>query len=209
MKYSTNIIVISLLITININSLAQQNLIINFTSDYYDTPIVLDSILIRNIGRQCDTMLYSPDTSLVLLYYMGVDENKLNESLFSISQNYPNPALNGKTSFDLFINKKDQLTIKMFDLNANLVADYTNTFSQGLHTFNIFIANRGIYLLKAIIGDQCQSIKIVCMGNQAIKASSIRYGSINGNPYQNQKTRNIDQGFSFELGDTFVVCWLC
>ena len=61
----------------------QQSLEVSFKARHYEGQDVgLDSILAKNINRNCDTMLYAPDTILELLFYVGLDENKANKNLF-------------------------------------------------------------------------------------------------------------------------------
>lgn len=181
---------------------SQQTLEVSFKARHYEGEDVgLDSIRIKNINRNCDTMLFAPDTILELLFYVGLDEVKANTNLFTVSQNYPNPVTNGKTSVNIFMPIQDQLFIKVFDLQGYLVADYTNVLSRGLHSFDFVVGNPGTYLITAITNNQLQSVKVMSLGSRNQK-SKIEYASYKEKAKPNLKTRQINNGFWYEPGDT-------
>jgi len=74
-KFTYFILVFILVLTTN-NFAQRPNLEISFTSLYYGQYVSLDSIMIKNLSQGGDTMLYSPDTTLVLEYTVGINENK-------------------------------------------------------------------------------------------------------------------------------------
>ena len=69
---------------------------LSFTAIYNSQSIPLDSIYIENLTMGGDTVLHGEETILVL-NYLGNDyfEGK-GEPGFKISQNYPNPIINGE-----------------------------------------------------------------------------------------------------------------
>jgi len=180
----------------------QQSLEVSFKARHYEGQDVgLDSILAKNINRNCDTMLYAPDTILELLFYVGLDENKANKNLFYISKNYPNPTITGKTSVKIFMPQQDQLFIKVFDLQGYLVTEYTNILNKGSHSFDFFVGIPGTYLLTAMTRNQLQTVKIMSFGSNSQKPR-IEYGSYREEIIPNQKTEQLINGFWFEPGDT-------
>lgn len=195
-----------ILIILSLNSTstyAQQTLEISFKARHYEGQALgLDSILIKNINRNCDTTLYAPDTILNLLFYVGMDENKAIENSFNISQNYPNPVIMGKTSVDIFMPHQDRVFIKVFDITGNLVTHYNIIISNGMHTFDFYIENRGTYLLTAMTGGQFKSVKIMSLGNKSNQESRIEYGTFKESTILNLKTKQLNGGFWFEPGDT-------
>lgn len=202
MKNNFKILLICVLLFGNL-VFAQQTLEVSFKARHYEGEDVgLDSILIKNINRNCDTTLYAPDTILNLLIYVGMDENKLNESLFNVSQNYPNPVIMGKTSVDIFMPHQDRVFIKVFDITGNLVTHYNSIISNGMHTFDFYIENRGTYLLTAMTGGQFISVKIMSLGNKTNQESRIEYGTFKESTKLNLKTKQLNGGFWFEPGDT-------
>lgn len=68
MKKFLFVLLINILLFGNL-AIAQQPLEVSFKARHYEGEDVgLDSILIKNINRNCDTMLYAPDTTLMLLF---------------------------------------------------------------------------------------------------------------------------------------------
>ena len=68
--------------------------------------VQLDSIKVMNRTQGGDTVLYWPDTLLVLDYQVGVSEINNNVGTFRVFQNFPNPVTD-KTTVSLFIPEKD------------------------------------------------------------------------------------------------------
>lgn len=150
---------VSILLMIYSLGIAQQSIELTFSGNYYGEYIDLDSILVKNMSRSCDTVLYPPDTSLVLFYTVGIIE--IIKNSFSISQNYPNPSVNGNTSFDILMPKNGQITFQLFDLKSNTSVKYSNIIEQGIYTFNISNLNNGPYILTATTDNIFESIKIM------------------------------------------------
>ena len=183
-------------------SFAQQNLAISFTARYYGNPVGLDSILIRNITRGCDTTLYAPDTVLVLDYAVGLDENILDGPSFSISQNHPNPVTQGNTSFEVQMKKAGYLTLEVVNINGIhdvIVSKYLET---GKHVFEYFPARKGMYLLLASNGGQMRNIKIVNYSEYTFPVSKLVYKSNEFEPSQSLKSKTISSNFEYSWADT-------
>jgi len=68
MKKPISILLFSLLLIVGEFVVAQQTLEVSFAARHYEgEEVSLDSILVKNINRNCDTMLYAPDTNLCCL----------------------------------------------------------------------------------------------------------------------------------------------
>ena len=95
-------------------------------------------------------MLYTPDTVL-RLYLVGVNEHTLpRTNSFSVSQNYPHPFI-GQTSIDVFIEKADDIEIRIFDLLGREHASFEGVFEAGKHTFMFSPGNESFYFFSAFV----------------------------------------------------------
>lgn len=104
-------------------------------------------------------MLYAPDTVL-RLYLVDVNEHTLpRTNSFSVSQNYPHPFI-GQTSIDVFIEKADDIEIRIFDLLGREHASFEGVFEAGKHTFMFSPGNESFYFFSASYCGLTRSIKI-------------------------------------------------
>jgi uncharacterized protein (TIGR02145 family) len=202
MRTYLTLLVIIVLSVFTHNSFAQKNLEISFTARYYGEPVGLDSILIKNITRGCDTTLYAPDTVLVLDYAVGLVENILDKPSFSITQNHPNPVTQGFTSFEVQMDKAGHLTLQVVNVNGIHDVILSKHLETGKHIFEYFPARKGMYLLIASNGEQMQNIKIINYSEQTFPVSKLVYQSIEFEPSQSLKSKSISSHFEYTWADT-------
>lgn len=182
---------------------AQQTLEISFEGRHYEGEEVgLDSILIKNITRNCDTMLFAPDTSLVLLYYVGDNEIIIPENEFDLIQNYPNPMKNGKTYFDLVVSENTTVVFELFDLMGSSLLKINKDLMLGRHTYNLQIDMSGTFILRTHTGKRSKTIKIINQQNGGTGNISLEEHSLHSNFKEKLKPYNSTDGFWFEPGDT-------
>ena len=119
----------------------------------------LDSIRIINRTRQCDTMLYYPDT---VLYRWGVGIGELHEAFsdLAVFQNYPNPA-SGQTVIHLFIPERDDVEIIVTDLAGRQAIRKNFSLEKGDHSFRFFPGNEPVYIFTATWRGRRKSIRIL------------------------------------------------
>lgn len=179
---------------------AQQNLAIGFAGHYYGEAVGLDSILIRNITKGCDTTLYNPDTILVLDYAVGLPNIQLQEEAFTLSQNYPNPVEGGKTNFEVYMPEAGRLMLTATLQNGQTLASFEQELGRGSHLFSYYPPANGVTLLLATDGMLSQHIKILHPANAVAAASKLVYqGTLNKRP--SNKTIAAS-GFEYVWGDT-------
>lgn len=179
---------------------AQQNLTISFAGHYYGEAVRLDSILIRNITKGCDTTLYNPDTILVLDYAVGLPNIQLQEEAFTLSQNYPNPVKGGKTNFEVYMPKAGKLRLTATLQNGQTLASFEQELGRGSHLFSYYPPANGVTLLLATDGMLSQHIKILHPANAVAAASKLVYqGTLNKRP--SNKTIAAS-GFEYVWGNT-------
>lgn len=182
------------------NAVGQDTIMLSFTARNNAQRVPLDSILIMNLSQGGDTMLYAPDTSLLIIYYPnpGINENNLSgEKSFLVSQNYPNP-FSDRTFIDVCVEKRGEIAIRIVDLSGREHASYEATLDAGKHTFTFHPGNENFYLFSASYSGMTRSIKIVnpVSGNQACK---ITYTGFEQKAVSEKSHRDGD--FPFSPGD--------
>jgi len=150
------------------SSFGQKTFIeLSFTAKYAQEHVPLDSILIMNLTQGYDTVLYAPDTVLLVEYIpfgTMINHPRQVSNNFSVSPNYPNPFV-GQTSVDVCIEKANNIVIHIFDLSGREHASYEGALDVGKHTFTFHPGKENFYIFSASYSGMIQSIKIVNPGS--------------------------------------------
>lgn len=136
---------------------------LSFTASYEEEHRVIDSILIMNLTQETDTMLYAPDTVLLLdCFDIGttIEHPQSNPNSFSISPNYPNPFRN-QTHVDISIENAGKVLIRIFDLLGREHAYFENVLDAGIHTFSFYPGAENVYIFSATYGGLTKGTKII------------------------------------------------
>lgn len=159
-----------------------------------------DSIKIRNLTQGSDTVLFYPDTTLVLDYISSISENVAGN--FLLSQNFPNPFEN-KTSINLYLPHDNKVSITLSNLMGKHLLEQAFCLSQGNHSFNFFAGTEKYYLLSLTSGLETETIKMIRDGNAINSSCGISYEGLSGNiePYKSNQSKN---PFVFAPGDELL-----
>jgi len=181
------------------NAFGQRPFIqLTFTATYGGQALTIDSINIQNLTQGGDTMLFAPDTVLVLNYVTGIGDNiETGKNRLSVSQNFPNP-FDGKTSFMLNVPEKDLIKINVFDLIGREVANFTDILDAGSHSFTFDAGNDKYYLLTAKSSSVSKSIKMMNFGNDRHQIKLDYQGKTESADFKSQKALS---SFDYALGD--------
>jgi len=156
--------------------------------------VKLDSVVIENITQGGDTILYYPDT-VVMLGTVGIDED-LKHNGFDI-QNYPNP-FNNQTNIDIYLPESSYLEISIYNSIGKQVSNFNNNFKSGLHSFSFSAGDASLYFLTAKYKSGSRTIKMTSLGTGQ-KCYLDYYGASSDknafNPLKSSK------GFVYNFGD--------
>ena len=173
---------------------------LTFTANFYGQNILLDSILIENLTQGGDTILYAPDTSLILGYPVGeIELPAFVQSNIVVAQNHPNP-FDGETVFRVYLSQKDLLQISVFYLSGQKTAFYENTFEGGYHRFTFYSGKKNYYLMVVKGENTIGSIKMASISSNCNGLCKIVYTGKDDKPKKIKLSRDINN-FSFNLGD--------
>ena len=172
---------------------------VSFTTTYDSLSVLSDSIKVENLTQGGDTTLYGADTTLILDYTTGLNDNQLGSHAFVLMHNYPNPFIS-QTFFSVFIPKYGQLSIQVFDIVGRKVISLTENYSAGIQKFSFRAANDGLYIMNATFNNQTSSIKVSKIGRQKNSGNEISYLGV-GSLVSPIKSGDAKSGFSFNFGD--------
>lgn len=143
---------------------AQDNVILQFTGqDQNGGYVKLDRVLVENISKHWQEVLYYPDTNFIM-GVTGVEEIHGGGEGIRLAQNVPNP-FDGVTDLVLHIPEASKVLLEIHDLNGKVTTSYTGSLEQGSHLFKVWLEIPQTYLLKAQAKDGTVFIKMVNTGH--------------------------------------------
>ncbi len=188
--------------TMLINVYGQPTLELCFTAGFNEQWVSLDSILIKNLTKGVDTILYAPDTVLLLDFATSISNDRtIGKSNLTVSQNYPNPFTD-RTTINIYLPEKEKIEIIIRDMLGRKVGFYESTLNGGNHTYTFYPGNEKFYLFTVIGEYESQTIKMLNANNNHKFAAKCKivytaYDETKMN-FKYQKAVN---NFVFEYGD--------
>lgn len=195
----TKILLLMLSFGIIVNTYG-QNIELSFTAIENTTNVQLDSIKVINYTQGVDTILYWPDTVLIL-YQVGIIINLDENSNFKIQQNYPNPVVD-KTTININIPDESNIRLTIADILGRQVISTNMLLKKGIHEFSFKPGNSEIYLFTVSINNTRQSIKILNARQGSSGKCFLEYIGRDDFTLQTKSTRS--QEFSFTPGDILL-----
>jgi uncharacterized protein (TIGR02145 family) len=117
------------------------------------------SIKIKNMTQGGDTVLYYPDTVL-LLNYVGIGELPGNAGNFSISPVYPNPVTD-RATLGINIPATGLVSMAITDVVGRRVLTLDRMLEKGYHTFSFTTGDEKLYFFTARWQGNSRSVKIL------------------------------------------------
>ncbi|MFC2107616.1 FISUMP domain-containing protein [Bacteroidota bacterium] len=186
-----------------ISALSQKpSLELTFTAIDSAAYIQLDSIKVMNQTQGSDTVLYWPDTVLVLDDNVGVSEISNDIGTFKVFQNFPNPVTD-QTSISLFIPEKDQVNLIITDLTGRVIIKYDCLLDKGTHSFQFNPGEANLYFFTAHWRGQSSSIKILKTISNSKGTNSLEYSGTEVSSLHHKTTVDV-QNFLYNLGDELL-----
>ncbi len=194
------LILIILVFILPLLTFAQKaSISVSYTTTYDWLSVLPDSINVANLTQGGDTTLYGADTTLILDYTTGLNDNQPGSHAFVLMPNYPNPFIN-QTFFSVFIPEYGQLSIQVFDIVGRNVISLTEIYSKGIQKFSFRAATDGLYILNATYNNHTSSIKVSKSGGLSNSRNKIEYLGIESLVIP-IKSSDAKGGFSFTFGD--------
>ena len=171
MKKTILVLIAGISILCGLTSIQAQNVTLTFTGqDAADQYVQLDMVIVTNVTRGWQELLFWDDTVLVMENQVGIHEmganganGANNYSPLRLSQNNPNPFV-GTTDVHLMVADAGTVTLEIVDGNGKIVGTHRVRPEIGTHQFRITLATAGTYVMTARQNGQSSSIKMVCNG---------------------------------------------
>jgi uncharacterized protein (TIGR02145 family) len=149
---------------------------LTFTAIYQNLHIPLDSVFIQNLTKECDTMLYAPDTVLFLGSTESIAEYAKNlENGFFIYPNYHNPFI-GQTDIRINLGQKmNEVRLAVYNHYGQLLSHMTSSLPEGTHRFRFVAGSKNMYYLTVTCNRISQTIKMVSLNCSDSNANKLFY----------------------------------
>jgi len=175
---------------------------LSFTAIDSASYIQLDSLKVMNRSQGGDTLLYWPDTVLVLDLQTGIHKRNSKKEGFQVFQNYPNPVTD-QTTISLFIPEMDQVNLIITDLMGRVIINSDRLLDKGTHFFRLIPGEGDLYFFSAQWRGNSSSIKILPAVSKSYGPSSLEYIGCETFSVQLKATEYI-QSFLFNIGDELL-----
>jgi len=159
--------------------------------------VPLESAVIYNITADCDTTIYGPAPSLLLIFPSGIREQLFpGTEPVVILPPVPNP-FNGMTSVMIRLNQAGVVKLSLYDPLGKVVADHQADLKTGLNKFEIETSVNAFLLLNVSDGHFSRAVKLI---NNSNGPGENRITYI-GTSQDNLKSGSSINGFTFRKGD--------
>jgi uncharacterized protein (TIGR02145 family) len=188
-----------------LNIFAQKgDMVLNFEAKDANsgTPVLLESVLIQNISKSCDTTIYGDAPYLFLSWPSAIDEFGVNNDRIILKPNFPNPYI-FNTKFNLVLWNHENIQIIISNVFGSVVSEFNTELSGGIHSFEVFTGNSGFYFLTVSNGELSKTMKLVCQNSGIIRRNEI--WQIGSDLQADFKTTGLNDFFSFVPGDQLAL----
>lgn len=183
--------------------LHSQTISLTFTGNETCSYVAFDSVKISNLNYNCDTVLHYPDTVL-FLQVSNIDNFKISNDNFSLSQNYPNP-FQEITKIDINVSEENYFLLVLFDISGKILASYDKNLEKGLHRFEITGQNSGVYFLTVKSQNYSKTIKLIQTKNSSNANPNIHHAGSGFTKSFALKNLNEQNPFRFSSGEELSI----
>ncbi|MEA3447165.1 MAG: peptide deformylase [Bacteroidota bacterium] len=160
MNLLNKLLLIILAMTVSTVTWSQQQIELNFNLDQPDNQLRLDSILTENLTAGGDTMIYYPNSTLLLNVSSGIEqEDMINKSGLIVSEPYPNPTSN-QAHVGIYI-PEDKVHVRVLDVTGRKLYEQSFKTNKGLYVLNFTPGAQSHYTLSIRAGNQVRTIQIL------------------------------------------------
>ena len=194
-------LVVLLILVSSVLSMSGQTIELTFSAIDNESYIRLDSIRVINRTHAGDTMLYWPDTVL-LINYVGIRALQPEMNTFSVFQRYPDP-LSDHTMLSIYVPRQDKVSMILTDSRGRIILQDEKILNRGKHTFILRPGSESLCFFTARWQGQNSSIKILRAGTNPGTDVALEYTGSEESSTPLKETHEI-HNFPFIPGDELI-----
>lgn len=199
----TNFFLLFMSIGFVINTLGQSNTLeLTFTAVDNNAYVQVESIKVSNLSNGSDTVLFWPDTVLLMDYQVGTPELLNEKDVFQVFPNYPNPIIN-KTNLSFYIPEKGEVNMFITDVLGRQLINIKRVFDKGHHNLSFSPGVGELFVFTAIWKSNSRSIKILSTNNNSDYEPSLEYIGLT-NSESGLKSIGDINNFTYTLDDDLL-----
>jgi len=164
--------------------------------------VQLDSIKVINQTQGGDTVLYWPDTVLVMGDPVEITEIIKEEDGLKVFQNYPNPVKD-RTTITVYVPEKDKVGVVISDILGREVIHTDMALERGYQSFSFAPGSGEVFFFTAFLETTSSSIKILHTASNEKRTGSLTYIGMEIAEPKLKVTKAI-QNFPCALGDEML-----
>jgi uncharacterized protein (TIGR02145 family) len=154
---------------------AQQSAVWTFTATYQAAPVVLDSIRISNLTQGLDTVLYAPDTVLVLDGSTGLNAALATDpAQLQVLPGGANP-FGERTALLVALANGGEVRLGVTDVLGRTMADERLVLPAGVHRFELLPGPGGTHLVTVEQNGERAVWRVVHDGSGSRARAAIRH----------------------------------
>ncbi|MFW5805430.1 MAG: peptide deformylase [Bacteroidales bacterium] len=195
MNVLTKTLLIILAMTVSTVAWSQQQIELNFSMDQPADQLRLDSILTENLTAGGDTMIYYPNSTLLLNISSGIEQEEMvSKSGLLVSEAYPNPT-SDQAHVGIY-NPEEDVHVRVLDVTGRKLLEQTFKTKPGSYVLNFIPGMQAHYTLSIRAGNQVRTIQIMSSNsNNTMKLDILEQPEL-------KLTQSIKNNvFSFSPGD--------
>ncbi len=200
MKTTARLLILFFLLSFTLSSQTPY-IDLTFTSSFQGLHVPLDSILVSNVSKNSDTMLYGSDTVIRLEYETGIGEKIYRSGNdLALYQNYPNP-FNGVTEVEIYIPSSGEFSIMLSGVSGRVLHKADLGLHNGLHKFKVECPETGIYFLNVLHDGDFRVIRMISNSNGGIPSGKFSVKYLGKILEGDEELKDYGRKFPFEPGD--------
>jgi uncharacterized protein (TIGR02145 family) len=161
----------------------------------------LDSISIINQTRGTDTVLYYPDTVLMLDYFTGIPHGR-NPGSFRVFPNVPNPVTD-QTSIMVYVPVRDNVTISVSDVMGKTMVRKEFLLDRGYHMFRLIPGEDELFFFTVWWKGEKSCLRILHTRKESRQPCLLDYAGM-ATPSVETRKSSTEQYFLFFPGDELI-----
>lgn len=174
---------------------------LSFTAIDSNAYVQVDSIRIINRTQGADTILYWPDTTLVLDYQVGMTQLHFENERFKVFHSFPNPA-GTYTTVLIQVPAREMVSIAVTDNLGRLLVHEKRELAKGKHAYRVYPGSSGLLFFSAQWKGQNSYTKILNPSSYR-NTCTMEYLGIQSDQPEIKLKENLRQ-FLFNPGDTLL-----
>ncbi len=166
--------------------------------------IQIDSVKIMNKSQGSDTVLYYPDTLLMLNYTVATAESDPEKNDLRLMPFFPNPVT-GKALIRVFVPERGLVDLTVSNITGSTICREVSVKERGIHNFRFDPAGSGLYVVRVCHDNTCLSGKLIQSAKGLHGPNTLVYQGMESEIMPWTKSADNTSDFNYTIGDILLI----